>query len=631
MRTILKKLGGFATGLFTLFIFLYISNTSFIKEIEEKSLDLRFKTEGSRNINSDLVLVEIDEVTVQKFNWPVRRIFQANILDKLIKSGATVVGYDILFLNQDLENAEYDNIFGEVIKTHGKVILGVEPRNLYSWSKITPLTQETSKLLPTINSVNNPPLKNFPVRDELGVPIEPLLNNTKSLASLEIKRDINSFYKYIYPFTYIQNNWIPNLGLAIFLEYKNISASKVKITSDNKLIIQVKDEPDRIVNMDKEYKTLINFRSGYNNVERISFIKLLNLEQKKLENMFNNKAVIIGQTLKSVGDWGSTALENNAPIVLAHMNFFNSLIKNDLKTTASKNINLLVMIIIFLIISFSLSYLSTVKGLFVTVFVTSVFIFVNQMLFNNGYVLYFSTPIIMVIFIFINISIYNHFVRDVDKKLVEQALSSYVSPGVLSRIISNPERLNTFVLTKEISILFSDIKGYTTLSNSLPPNEIMNLLKEYLNVMTTIILQYDGTIDKIMGDGIMAFFGDPADYDDYAVRAVRTAVDMQKALLELVKKWEKEGKKGIEIRVGIATGEVFVGNIGSKKHLEYTAIGTAVNLASRLESNGPPGGILICKDTYKEVKDLFNCEIFNGLKLKGYKDLYYPYKVINKK
>jgi hypothetical protein len=152
-----------------------------------------------------------------------------------------------------------------------------------------------------------------------------------------------------------------------------------------------------------------------------------------------------------------------------------------------------------------------------------------------------------------------------------------------------------------------------------------------MDVMTRVLFKHGGTVDKIMGDGIMAFFGDPIPQTDHAHRAVLTAIQMQQELHNLQRKWITEGKVGLQIRVGIATGEVYVGNIGSHHYVEYTAIGRAVNLAARLESKAPPGGTLICQETFEEVKDAFDCEEVPGLDLKGFRESYKGYWVFGSK
>jgi len=222
---------------------------------------------------------------------------------------------------------------------------------------------------------------------------------------------------------------------------------------------------------------------------------------------------------------------------------------------------------------------------------------------------------------------FNLFQKEKANVLLSKAFSSYVDKGLLDTILKNQESLNLLGEQKKISIIFSDIKGYTELSNTFPPQVILETLREYLDIMVTQITFNGGTVDKIMGDGIMALFNAPIDLPNYSEKSLKAALNMQKSMVQLQKKWHLEGKTNLTIRIGIATNTVFVGNLGSEDHLEYTAIGNAVNLAARLESSSPPGGILVCKETYKLNKNTFNFRPISGLNLKGFKKGYTAYLV----
>jgi class 3 adenylate cyclase len=143
-------------------------------------------------------------------------------------------------------------------------------------------------------------------------------------------------------------------------------------------------------------------------------------------------------------------------------------------------------------------------------------------------------------------------------------------------------------------------------------------LRTYLDVMSRILLEHEGTIDKIMGDGILAFFGDPIPSENPSRQAVACGLAMQEAMTALSARWAQEGYGQLKIRVGVATGRVYVGNIGSSDHLEYTVIGPTVNLAARLESNAPAGGVLVAEPTMKACEADFDFERVTGLTLKGF-------------
>jgi len=168
-----------------------------------------------------------------------------------------------------------------------------------------------------------------------------------------------------------------------------------------------------------------------------------------------------------------------------------------------------------------------------------------------------------------------------------------------------------------VVIFFSDIRGFTPMSEKMGPDEIVTLLTEYFTEMVEIIFENDGTLDKFIGDAIMAIWGAPVPHEDDADRAMRAAVEMQRVLGELNKKWKEQGRQKVQIGVGINFGEVFAGNIGSDRRLEYTVIGDAVNTASRLCSKAGPGEIIISEPFYKRLKSPPPVEALEPLQLKG--------------
>jgi adenylate cyclase len=172
----------------------------------------------------------------------------------------------------------------------------------------------------------------------------------------------------------------------------------------------------------------------------------------------------------------------------------------------------------------------------------------------------------------------------------------YFSPPLLEKIVNHPAMLEGCE-KKELTVLFSDIAGFSTWSSAQSPEAIRSMLNEYFTEMARIVFLHEGTIDKYIGDGMLVFFGDPVTQPDHAARAVRSALEMQQAVARLRERWKAKDGMQIKVRIGINTGEVVVGNMGSENRLDYTVIGSNVNLAQRLEDNAQPGQILISSST----------------------------------
>lgn len=195
-------------------------------------------------------------------------------------------------------------------------------------------------------------------------------------------------------------------------------------------------------------------------------------------------------------------------------------------------------------------------------------------------------------------------------------LRRYLSPKLTEKILVSGDKLGAEPQRKMMTVLFSDIRNFSALTDSLEPEEIFTLLDKYLSEMIKLIHQYEGTLNKIIGDGMLIFFGDPMPMDDHPQRAVRIAIDMQKKVTELKEEWLQYGH-ALTIGIGINTGYMTVGNIGSETHRDYTVIGKQVNVAARLESLANPGQIFISQRTFSRVKDLVDVEKVGRIQVKG--------------
>jgi adenylate cyclase len=207
-----------------------------------------------------------------------------------------------------------------------------------------------------------------------------------------------------------------------------------------------------------------------------------------------------------------------------------------------------------------------------------------------------------------------------EKRKVRKTFERYVSPGVIRLIEKDPRKyFKQGGESKELSIMFSDIRSFTSMSEGMTPDELVGFLNEYLGEMTDIVFQRWGTLDKYIGDALMAFWGSPFPQADHATRACSAALDMMARLQELNFKWEAEGKKSFQIGIGINTDKVNVGNMGSSKRFAWTVMGDGVNLASRLEGQNKEyhSTIIIGENTYHEVREQFVCRDLDRIKVKG--------------
>jgi adenylate cyclase len=250
---------------------------------------------------------------------------------------------------------------------------------------------------------------------------------------------------------------------------------------------------------------------------------------------------------------------------------------------------------------------------------------VNMIVFyQGGYVLDLALPSLVLALALVGATLYRYYIHDREKHHLTNVFAKYVSPQIMSEIVKNPERAmdNLKGGKKELTVLFSDLRDFTHQFENADPELMVNQLNEYFDVMTEIILSYGGTYDKYMGDSIMAFFGAPADVPAHAEMACRAALDMQNALDAMNAKWEQEGSKILAHGIGISSGEMFVGNFGSKNIKNFTVMGSNVNLGARLEAytrvvHWP---IIISVRTLELAQEVIQVRDLGRIQVKGFTD-----------
>jgi adenylate cyclase len=230
-------------------------------------------------------------------------------------------------------------------------------------------------------------------------------------------------------------------------------------------------------------------------------------------------------------------------------------------------------------------------------------------------------PLSVILLVYVSITAYRYFVETRQKRFIKDAFSVYLAPTVVKQLIESPEHLELGGEEREITAFFSDVQGFTGISETLTPHEIVELLNEFLTEMTDIILRHEGTVDKFEGDAIIAFFGAPNLLENHAERACSASIEMQKRLAQLRTKWRAENRPVLKMRIGICTGLAVVGNMGSEKRLDYTMMGDTVNTAARLEGANKQYGIytLISETTRKAAGNEITVREVDTIKVVGRK------------
>jgi adenylate cyclase len=303
-----------------------------------------------------------------------------------------------------------------------------------------------------------------------------------------------------------------------------------------------------------------------------------------------------------------------------HAHAINTILNQDFLRQTPVYANFLIYLGIALLIGFLQPRVSTVVGFGISLVMLLVFIALSLYLFSQqNIVTILPTVLIEQILIFVAIIGYRILTEEANVKYIRSTFSKFVSKDVVDELLKNPDNLALGGSKREITIFFSDIRGFTTISEALGPEELVRLLNEYLSAMTEIVIEYKGTIDKYMGDAIMAFWGAPVPLEEHAYYACIASLAQMDHLKILQDEWKARGVPVIEIGIGLNSGPAVVGNMGSSHRMEYTCMGDTINLGSRLEGSNKMYGtnIIISEYTYEMVKDKVIARELDLVKVKG--------------
>ncbi len=344
------------------------------------------------------------------------------------------------------------------------------------------------------------------------------------------------------------------------------------------------------------------------------------LSGKVESSAFNNKIVLIGATSQSLKDhyFVPTSSGVAMPGVEVHASIIQTLLlQNELRHQSPLSIYLLIALCI-LIVGTVVYFLRPIQIMGILLGTIIIYEFLAIIIFDANVILNLIYPPLTIILSFPLFYAASYTIERRERKKIETAFGKYLSPNVVSHLLDNKETVELGGEEREMTIFFSDIRGFTTLSEKLTPAKLVSTLNEYFSIMSSIIVKNNGIVDKYIGDAIMAFWGAPADNKNHSLDAAKSSLEMKRALRKIKQDFHKKGIE-IDIGIGINTGPVIVGNIGSKERFDYTVIGDAVNLASRVEGLTKNYGttIIITEYTKKHLSAEFITRELDLVAVKG--------------
>lgn len=594
--------------------------------IEYRGLDwLHRNFPETSKVSSDIVIVYIDQKSIDAFRhgmgvgWPWPRDFYGRAAWYLHAAGAKAVVFDATFSEPSVFADDYgdDQAFAQAMSASGRVFQTLMFHKHKKDAGALADEEALARLAGRGLDYRGPPPESYA---DVTMPIKVLEEAAWGLGDITIEPEADGVVRRLRPLAGFQGRTFATLSLAVYL----------KINDQSTLVRSAKglQAGPAVLPLDGEDKTLIKYYGGPGVYEEFNFAAViqsamqLEAGEKPLVPLasFKDKIVFIGAKAAALYDLRSTPVADALPGVEIHAAFLNNLLAGDFLSRASPRLSGLVIALFFLAtLSAAILTGSVLAGAGLGLGLGALYVAVCILAFRHNIWLDMVSPLGGQTAVFILAGLINYYGEGREKRAVRGAFSRYLSPQVVSEVLENPEMLSLGGSRRVMTAFFSDIAGFTTISESLSPEELVHLLNRYLSLMTRAITDRGGTVDKFEGDAIMAFWGAPLPQEDHARQACLAALDQQAILAEFREETAAEGLPELRVRMGLNTGPMIVGNMGSEERFDYTIMGDAVNLASRLEgaNKAYETYVMISESTYEEVKDAVEVRELDLIRVKG--------------
>lgn len=668
MANPLKKflsLNPFTLSIITVLILavLYIIGPRFLEVVELRALDIRFLIRGPIEPGPEVAIAVIDEKSVDELGrWPWPRSTIAKMIDVLSADGAKVVGFDVGFFEPDANTN-----LGLIKRVDNEINrLGIQNETLAEMLvKEREQADNDQILTKSISDSKSPIVLGYffhMMRDESVAHIKPKEVQAKvdsvtnshytfvRLASPSLELADTNFTKAFVPESNIPElheaadsagyfnmfpdpdgtiRWVPMTiqcrdkfymplsiqSLRFFLGELPTSLTVTEIGIE-KISVGEYDLPT-----DELGRLLVNFRGPGRTFPHYSISDIVN--ERLPKGTFKDRLVLVGATAVGIYDLRVTPFDSLFPGLEIHANVIDNILHQDflVRPGWTAILDLTAIVLFGLLMGMALPRLSAITGPLMGIALGLMWAGLNYYLFTKGIWINIVYPILTLIASYTIVTVYRYMTEEREKKKIKGAFSYYVNPSVVSEMLKNPDMLKLGGDKRMMTVLFSDIRGFTTISEKMDPEALVHLLNQYLTSMTDIVFKYDGLLDKYIGDAIMAVWGAPLSQPDHARLACRTSLEMMAELETLRKTWADSGDDipYLDIGIGLNSGPMVVGNMGSESRFDYTVMGDSVNLGSRLEGANKQYGtnIIIGEVTYEQIKDEMYCRELDSVAVKG--------------
>ncbi len=541
---------------------------------ELKSLDFRFQIRGPIASKVPIVLVSIDQDSFDELQlpWPWPRTLHAMLIRKLAAGRAKLIAFDILFTEPKPDPRE-DQALADSIRAAGNVILAAE------------FTEVPS---------------DFGPRTTINLPTPLIREHALGYGPANLVTDRDGIVRRARQALTFQDRIFPGLAYQIYQGFVGLEALQGREVSLAPL--------------------LINFRGPPRSYPMVPYYRILRDEIDP--SVFKDKIVIVGAFSPSLHDIFPTPFSASEPTagVEIQANLVDTLASNDPIVLFPGGGHHTIFILLTAITIWVALHFKPMKALVVVVVLAGLYVFTGFYLFAFHQLWIPMVPSVLAVLLSHGGITIDSYIREQRERIrLRATFSKYVSRDVVDELMEDREGLGLGGKKRHITVLFSDIRGFTSISEQIGPEQVVNLLSDYFGQVTHIVFKHGGTIDKFIGDAVFAIFGAPKSHGDDAVRAVKTGLEMIELVESLGPKWTQIIGRPLKVGVGINSGDAVVGSIGSEIRSEFTAIGDTVNLGSRLEGLTKELGVpmLISESTAAEIKDAIPLRALRQVKVTG--------------
>lgn len=651
-----------------LVLLLFFLRIEFLENIEAKLFDAHFHLRGPRPANDAITIVAIDEKSLAAVGrWPWSRRVQAQLLEAIGKAGAKAVGLDIILSEEEkdlparvtdqllsryeqlglLQGGPKSNEFyeelqrlrgsdGEADARLGEALQQVPRSVIAAFFLMRPEEGVTAQIQPLLKSR----IIAFRGSKETGIvsplsglgmmpPIASLVQAAQALGHVNVIPDSDGVVRWAPLVIEYRGAYYPSLALELVRQALGLAATDLQIDFDGGIQLGGMEIPT-----DHHLRLLLNYAGPAKSFRHISAVDVMS--GKIPEGSLKDHLVLIGATSSGTYDIRVAPVDPVFPGVEVHATVADNILSGRYLRRPVWGIFVTIggIILLSLVAVVITRRFRPMGSAAATLLVAGGVFGLAHILFRSpGYWLPILYPLSSLAFTFTGCTLYRVLTEQRERAWLKRAFQQYVPADVVQQIADDPQALVFGGERRRLTVLFTDLRDFTTYSEEHEPEEIVEILREYLTAMVDIIFKHGGTVDKFIGDSILGIFGAPIHYPDHAARACQAAFEMAEQLKVLQERWKAEEKTPLRMGIGVSTGEVVVGNLGSEQRFDYTVIGDAVNLGARLESANKDfptqHHIIISESTYQEAKEILEVNPLGEVLVKGKRESVPIYELVS--